>query len=193
LPTWETIIDPRTGAKWLDQGYNGDAPQTGSQTPRGFLQGNIVAPINLARAIQGKNRNQIREWRFNTSGSLRLAKYAPEGSFLRNITIGGSARWEDGATIGYYGIPVNGDISAATEYDPERPILDKARWYFDGFARYDTRFKGDKIRMRVQLNVRNIQESRAHLLTVGAYPNGDPHTFRVVDPRTWILTTSFDL
>ncbi|MDO8632561.1 MAG: hypothetical protein Q7R41_18930, partial [Phycisphaerales bacterium] len=75
LPSWEAIIDPRTGVKWLDQGYNGDAPQTGSGTPRAFLQGNIVSPINLARAIQGKNRSQVREWRYNASGSLRLAKY----------------------------------------------------------------------------------------------------------------------
>lgn len=192
LPVWETIIDPRVGTKWLDTGYNGDTPQAGSGTPRAFFQNNIVAPISLARAIQGKNRNQVREWRYNASGSLRLAKYT-EHRWLKNVTVGGSLRWEDKATIGYYGIPVNGDISAATNYDPDRPIYDKAHTYVDGFVSYSTRLFGDKVRARFQLNVRNIQESRAHLQPVGAFPDGTPHTFRVIDPRTFIFTTTFDL
>jgi hypothetical protein len=192
LPTWETIIDPRTGVKWLDQGYNGDNPQAGSGTPRAFLQNNIVAPINLARAIQGKNRSQVREWRYNASASLRLAKYS-EHRWLKNVTVGGSMRWEDKAVIGYYGIPVNGDIAAATNYDPDRPIYDKAHAYFDAFAYYNTRLFKDKVRARFQLNVRNIQESRAHLQPVGAFPDGTPHTFRVIDPRVWIFSTTFDL
>jgi hypothetical protein len=58
---------------------------------------------------------------------------------------------------------------------------------------YSTRLFGDKVRARFQLNVRNIQESRAHLQPVGAFPDGTPHTFRVIDPRVWIFTTTFDL
>jgi hypothetical protein len=192
LPAWEAIIDPRVGTKWLDTGYNGDNPQAGSGTPRQFLQGNIVAPINLARAIQGKNRSQVREWRYNANGSLRLAKYT-DNRYLKNVTIGGSLRWEDKATIGYYGIPVGGDIAAATSYDPDRPIYDKAHTYVDAFASYSTRMFKDKVRTRFQLNVRNVQESRAHLQPVGAFPDGTPHTFRVIDPRVWIFTTTFEL
>jgi hypothetical protein len=41
--------------------------------------------------------------------------------------------------------------------------------------------------------MRNIQESKARLQAVGAYPNGVAHTFRIIDPRTFILTASFDL
>jgi len=192
-PIWETIIDPRVGTKWLDTGYNGDNPQAGSGTPRAFLQNNIVAPINLARAIEGKNRNQIREWRFNASASLRLAKFFSDQRHLKNTTVGGALRWEDAATIGYYGNPINGDIAAATDYDPDRPIRDKAHTYIDAFVRYDLRLFRDKVRAHVQLNVRNLQESRAHLVPVGAFPDGTPHTFRVIDPRVFILTTTFDL
>src|SRR6185436_5860545 len=68
LPVWETIIDPRTGNKWLDQPYNGDQIGTTQQTPRGFLTGNVTSPIALAQAAQGKSRNSIREWRYNASG-----------------------------------------------------------------------------------------------------------------------------
>ena len=126
-----------------------------------------------------------------------LTSYKLAGMFdnkhLKRMTIGGGVRWEDKGAIGYYGIPVNGNIEAATELDPNRPIYDKEHFYFDAFATYTTRIFKDKIRARFQLNVRNIQESKAHLQPVGAYPNGRPHTFRVIDPRTFIFTTTFDL
>jgi hypothetical protein len=109
------------------------------------------------------------------------------------MSIGGAVRWESKGAIGYYGIPVNGDVAAATRLDPDRPIYDKAQSYFDAFATYTLRLFDDKVRARLQLNVRNIQESRAHLRAVGAYPNGQPHTFRIIDPRVFIFTTSFDM
>ena len=192
LPIWETIIDPRTGTKWLDTGYTGDAPAAGAGTPRAFLNGNVVAPIQLAQATQGKSRPEIREWRFNTSASLRLAKYS-DNSILKNMSLGGSLRYESKGAIGYYGIPINGDITIATNFDPNRPIYSKANVYADAFATYSTRLFKDKVRTRFQLNVRNIQEWKAHLLAVGAYPDGTPHTFRIVEPLSVIFTTTFDL
>lgn len=81
----------------------------------------------------------------------------------------------------------------ASSTAPNRPIYDPAHYYFDAFATYTTRLFRDKIRARFQLNVRNIQESKAHLRPIGAYPNGQPHSFRIIDPRTFIFTTTFDL
>lgn len=198
LPVWESIIDPRTGTKWLDTIYSGDLPNgtaargTTTATPGGFLVLNVLNPLRIAQATEGKSKPQVREWRFNLSTSYRL-----EGLFgnahLKRMSVGGGVRWESKGAIGYYGVPVNGDVAAATELDPNRPIWDKAHAYFDGFATYSTRLFRDKIRARFQLNVRNIQESKAHLRPVGAYPNGQPHTFRVIDPRTFIFTTTFDL
>ncbi len=192
LPVWESIIDPRTGTKWLDTGYTGDAPAAGAGTPRAFLNGNIVAPIQLAQATQGKSRPEIREWRFNTSASLRLAKYT-ENQYLKNVTVGGSLRYESKGAIGYYGIPINGDYSIATNFDGNRPIYSKANIYADAFATYSTRLFRDKVRTRFQLNVRNLHEWKPHLLAVGAYPDGSPHTFRIVEPLSVIFTTTFDL
>ena len=100
------------------------------------------------------------------------------------MTVGGAVRWESKGAIGYYGIPINGDVHAARQLDPNRPIYDKAHSYFDAFATYTTRLSGLNVRARFQLNVRNIQESRAHLQAVGAYPNGVGHTFRIINPRT---------
>lgn len=189
---WEKIIDPRTGVKWLDTGYAGEFPSAGAQTARDYIAANITTPLRIDGATQGTARPQIREWRFNLATSYRLAGIT-QHKILRNVTAGGGVRWESRGAIGFYGIPINGSLEAAEELDPKRPIWDKAHAYFDGFVSYQARFFGDKVRARFQLNVRNIQESHAHLQPVGAYPNGQPHTFRIVDPRTFVFTTTFDL
>jgi len=46
--------------------------------------------------------------------------------------------------------------------------------------------------LTLQLNVRNLQEG-GRLQAISAYPNGRPGAFRIVDPRQFILTATFDL
>ena len=78
-------------------------------------------------------------------------------------------------------------------FDAEgRRIYDKARAYFDLGWNYSSKIWRDKINLRVQLNVRNVFED-GRLQPVGALPNGVPHSFRIIDPRTFILTTTFSL
>ena len=59
-------------------------------------------------------------------------------------------------------------------------------------GRYSELLFSDKVRARLQLNGRNLQEN-GKLLSVGAYPDGRPHTFRIINPRTFIFTAIFDL
>ncbi len=192
MPFWLAAIDTRVNAPWFTTGYNGDTPTVGSASPSSYLSGTVEAPLNLAIATQGKSRPQIREWHYNASASVRLAKYT-EQRFLKNMNVGGSLRWESKGAIGYYGIPVNGDITLATTYDPNRPIYAKPNTYVDAFVTYNTRLFHDKVRARFQLNVRNLQEWKAHLEAVAAYPDGSPNTYRIIEPAVFIFTTTFDL
>lgn len=189
---WETIVDPRTGTKWLDTSYVGEFPSPGAETARGYIARTIQSPLRIDRATRGTARPQIREWRFNLATSYRLAGITDHRT-LRNFSVGGGVRWESKGAIGYYGIPLNGSLEAAEDLDPSRPIWDKSHAYFDAFVSYQMRLFNDKVRARFQLNVRNIQESHARLQAVGAYPNGEAHTFRIVDPRSFVLTATFDL
>ena len=52
--------------------------------------------------------------------------------------------------------------------------------------------RADRVGATLQLNVRNIQEG-GRLQAIGVYPDGTPHTYRIVDPRQFILTATFDL
>ena len=45
---------------------------------------------------------------------------------------------------------------------------------------------------RFQLNVRNVQES-GRLAGGRAYPDGRGHTFRIINPRVFVFSTTFDL
>lgn len=175
--------------KWLDQPYNGDTPG-GTATPRAFLLGNVVNPLGLVQATEGKARPQTREWRVNYVTSYRLTSF--QNKHLKRMNVGGAVRWESEGAVGYYGIPVNGDITAATQFDPNRPVWDTDHIYLDAFVGYRMRLFSDRIGARFQLNIRNLQES-GRLQKVGAYPDGRGHTFRVINPRTFIFTATFDL
>jgi hypothetical protein len=109
---------------------------------------------------------------------------------LKRFTVGGALRWEDKGAIGYYGVEQLPAV--VTTLDRNRPIWDKARWYADAFFAYRTRLFADKVGASFQLNVRNVQEG-GRLQPISAYPDGTPNAYRIVDPRQFILTMTFDL
>jgi hypothetical protein len=105
-------------------------------------------------------------------------------------------RWEDKSSIGFFGAPPStlpGSFRGVVlELDPNRPIYDKARFYFDLSAGYRFRFFNDKVRTNVQLNVRNAFED-GRLQPVAANPDGSIYAYRIIEPRRFILSASFDL
>ena len=177
LPIWTTATDD-AGALWWTTSNGG--------IPRDFFTGSINAPLKLAVANQNKPRSQVREWRFNS-----LTNYRFSTGRLKGLGVGGAVRWEDKAAIGYRGGAPDAD-GIVRVYDPNQPLFDKARYYIDFMSSYDLRFAKDKIRARVQLNIRNVFE-KGRLQAIGVNPDGSPHTYRIIDPRQFILSTTFDL
>ena len=184
LPVWQSIIDPEIGRPWWTERYNG------SNSPSQYFANSVRTPFEVAVANEGKSRPQIRKYRANLSTSYRLAGIAGDTAWLKRLTVGGALRWEDKGAIGYYGLQ---QLPAViTELDPNRPIYDKARTYGDLFLSYRTRLFSNKVGTTFQLNVRNIQES-GRLQPISAYPDGTPNGYRIVDPRQFILSATFDL
>ena len=180
MPVWTKVIDLSTGQPWFTTRYGS------AGTPVDFLNGSVLAPYKLLRANEGKSRPQIRQWRVNAFSTLQLAAITDQAQ-LKRMSVSGAIRWEDRASIGYYAY--DNDPNA---YDPSRRVYDKGHTYVDLGAGYNTRIFSNKVGLRVQLNVRNVFES-GRLQPVGALPNGVPYSFRIVDPRLVILTTSFSL
>jgi hypothetical protein len=180
---WKTIIDPTINRPWFTERYNN------STSASEFIATSATAPLALAQATEGKSRPQIRKYRANFSTNYRLAGLT-ENRFLKRVNVGGALRWEDKAAIGYYGVEQFPAI--ITTLDPNRPIYDQANLYVDAFIGYRTRLFADKVAATFQLNVRNLTED-GRLQKINAYPDGTPSAFRIVDPRQFILSASFDL
>ncbi len=174
MPVWTTAKDDQ-GNLWWNANNNYAVNQ---------WLGSIRAPYLFEVANDGKTRSQVREWRWNA-----LTNYDFTEGRLKNWSVGGAVRWEDKAAIGYLGRePENGVI---LELDPNKPVYDKARYYVDFSVGYRFKLASDRVRVRTQLNVRNAFED-GRLQPIAVNPLGQPTSFRIIDPRLFILTTTFD-
>ena len=183
MPIWTSIVDKETGQRWWDSSYEG------RQMPRNYLPGNVSSPLAIAQQTVGKSMPQVRKYRASMSTNFYL-RGITEQRWLRNINVGGAVRWEDKASIGYYGVESLPAI--ITALDRNRPIYDRSRYYVDLLAAYRTKLFSNKVGMTVQLNVRNVTEG-GRLQAVSAFPDGTPNAYRIVDPRQFILSATFDL
>jgi hypothetical protein len=147
----------------------------------------VLGPYKLLRATEGKRRPQQREWRANVLTNYRLAGLGLDRAWIKRLAVSGAVRWEDQGGIGYYAY--DNDPNA---YDPNRIIFDKGHVYVDLGASYSQRIFRNRVGLSVQLNLRNAGEN-GRIQPVGALPNGQPHSFRIIDPQLFILTASFSL
>jgi outer membrane receptor protein involved in Fe transport len=175
LPVWTTTADDDGNLWWT---ANNNAAQNT------FLS-SIQAPYLFEIANAGKPRAQVREWRWNALTSYDFT----QGRF-KGWTIGGALRWEDKAAIGFLGRApdANGMI---LELDPDKPVYDKSRLHVDLTLGYRFRLANDRIRVRTQLNVRDALED-GRLQAVAVDPLGQSTIHRIIDPRLFILTTTFE-
>lgn len=185
LPVWMNVVDPVNNVLWWNESQ-------GSQgIPSAYYVANVQAPLALAITNQGKAKPQTREYSMNLTTNYHLVGIAPEGSWLRNVSVGGSYRWASRAAIGYLAGAPDADGVVRT-LDRNRIVYDKPMDNIDLLLTYNFRMFRDRIRARVQLNVRNVTEN-GHLQPIGVNPDGQIWRYRIVDPRQFIFSTSFDL
>lgn len=206
MPIWTTIEDPRIGATgtgsltanagnvrttgntrfWWNQLYTG---ATGTQTMEDNFIAFVGAPYSAFRELEGKANPQTRRYNARISTKISLDGLT-SNKVLKKINVGGAIRWESKAAIGYYGVQ---QLPAKiTKLDTNRPIYDSGHTYVDAFITYKTKLWRDKVQATFQFNVRNLTESGG-LRPVGVYPDGVVHTYRIVDPRQFMLQATFDL
>jgi hypothetical protein len=163
----------------------------GGDTPETAYYNSLLSPYLFGVANVGKPRTQVRKYRWNA-----ITNYTFTEGRLKGVSVGGAVRWEDKGSIGFYGaapsaLPGN-FRGVILELDPNKPIWDPSRFYFDFSVGYRMRLFDDKVRTNVQLNVRNAFEG-GRLQAVGANPDGSMYAWRIIDPRQFILSVNFDL
>ena len=173
-------------------GYNG------TQSAALNFAGNVDAPMAVFRALIGRPRPQVREYsaKFNTRYNLVGISDNP---ILKAMSVGGSLRYASKGSIGFYGLGYTQGMDLTLpanrilQLDPNRPIYSSADINVDLFVSYRTKLFADKVRANFQLNVKNVQEEGGRLQKTGAFFDGRASTYRIVDPRQFILSASFDL
>jgi len=182
LPVWTKIIAPRNNLPWWTQPYSGQSPLT-------YFTPNLLTPLQIARAMQGKSRPPMRQYRANFLTNYRLAGLTDQ-RLLKRLSVGGAVRWEDRGSIGFRGVP---QVPAViTALDVNQPIWDKSYTYLDTFAAYRTKLFADKAGLTLQINARNVIEP-GHLQPVAVEADGRVSAYRIIDPRLFILTATFSL
>lgn len=178
---------------WSSYGYNSSVfPETANSyaNPEAYYAAVVMPQLALDRDLQGQSVQGQRKYRWSF-----LSSYNFTTGKLKGFTIGGSQRWEDKAVIGYLGKAsgvnlYNGkpvmDIS-----DVSKPVYDDGNTYTDLWISYRRRILDDQVGMKIQLNVSNVFEG-GRLRPVGVNYDGSPYAFRIIDPRQFVLTATFD-
>jgi len=173
---------------WSSYGYDSnirlDEPN-GYYNAQLYYNGVVTPQAAIARDLEGQAAPGQRRyrWSYLTNYTFRTGK-------LTGFAVGGSMRWEDKAVIGYYGKPNVGSTDL-TLSDTTRPIYDSANTYVDAWVSYTRRILSDKVRMKLQLNCINALEGGG-LQTVSVNCDASPSSYRIVDPRQFVFSATFD-
>lgn len=155
----------------LDKGAGG--------TVRDKFENETLPAYKLALALNNSNVSELRPWRFNMT-----ANYGFKKGRLKDANIGGSYRWQDKQVTGYR---LN---SAGDGYIVDNPFFGPSDDAFDLWIGYQTKIFSDRVKWRVQLNVRDVFASDK-LIPVTVQPDGSPGAYRIPEPRVISLTNSF--
>jgi hypothetical protein len=196
MSVWTTIVDQAASVNWTAQQLQNEPQHLwwthnygGTQTAQQNFIAFVQTPYSVIKQLEGQANPQTRRYNFRLSTNYRLAGMT-DHHILKNFNVGGAVRWEDKGAIGFYGrqtLPAQ-----ITDLDVSRPIYDKAHTYVDLVVGYRVKMFGGRVPATFQLNVRNVTE-HGRLQPVGAYPDGTINTYRIIDPRQFILSATFDM
>jgi outer membrane receptor protein involved in Fe transport len=178
LPVWHAATNESGENFWT-------SPMPGSTNLVGaWYENSVINAIKVEKANEGKKTRGQREWRASFITTYRFVS-GP----LKGLDLGGGFRWEDRAVIGYLADAADPQYSL----DPDLPVYDQPLTHVDLWAGYNFRcpWLGKKVRARAQVNVRDLTESGG-LLPVAVNPDGETSVFRIVDPRQFIFSLTFD-
>lgn len=186
MPIWTTVTSPFDGRLWWTSPIAASNP---ANTFQAYYYGTVENPMKLNFALQGKPNPQTRKYRASFLTNYKLAGLT-SNKYLKAMSVGTSIRWESKGSVGFLGKASSDGI--VRDYDINQPIWDKAHTYVDLTWNYYFKLYKGKIGSSVQLNVRNVTE-KSRLQAYSFNPDGTVINYRIVEPREFVLTMSFDL
>lgn len=144
---------------------------------------NILNPYQTFKSQEGLNAPEIAPWRFNA-----VTTYSFDEGMFKGSYVGGSYRWEQARILGYqFDQSLNNGLGAL---DVSKPWKGDADEHFDLWLGYSRKITS-RINWRVQLNLRNVGESKK-LVPIVRNPNGEIAYSRIQEGMMWQLTNTFE-
>ncbi|MFT3870130.1 MAG: TonB-dependent receptor plug domain-containing protein [Nibricoccus sp.] len=176
---------------WSSFGYQSTVfPESAGANPEAIYNRDVVPQLTLDRDLQGQSVQGQRKYRWSF-----LTTYSFERGMFKGFGVGGNERWEDKAVIGYRGKAsglitnyYNGQPTLDLS-DTTQPVYDDAHYYTDVWISYRRKIFSNKVDLKVQLNVANVFENGS-LRPVAVNYDGQPYSYRIIDPRQYTLTAT---
>lgn len=183
-PIWEQLSDrPRQN---YPLGWQPGDPVT-FQTLGEWINANVMVPFATATATEGSASAEQRKWRVNLVTNYSFGRDSIFGDRLKGWGIGGALRWQDKVGIGY---PTRRNADTSVAIDIAHPYYAPPETNVDAWVSYGRELWKDRIKWKVQLNVRNLIADTAPI-AIGVQPWGEISTVRLAPERRWYLTNTF--
>ena len=178
------------GSFWQGYGFDSNVtgPGTGTPTSSSYFAGVEGSQLSADEANNGTVAPNQREYSW-----AYLTSYTVDRGPLKNVSLGGSLRYEGRATAGYYGntaaLNSLGEVAAP---NISAPIYIPAKYHIDLFVGYQFKMPwDDKIKCKLQLNVADLT-SNGYLLPIAFNYDGTAAAYRIIQPRNFTLQAKFD-
>ncbi len=161
-----------------------DSPNLGEPNVFGRRwERDVLFPIRSEQAQDGQKSAEQREWRWNLVSSYRFTE-----GVLKGWTVGGVARWQDEAAIGY---PVIFNEDGNLVNDVANPYFGPDEFNADFWVRHERTIFED-VDWSIQLNVRNaIGGDSGEFIPISIDPLGNIQGVRTSPERQIFLTNTF--
>jgi hypothetical protein len=177
LDYWKSVKDDQGNLWWTSNALS-------SQTAENFYTVSVAAPLKIGQALLGKPNPQTKEYSWRLITNYRFTQ-----GLLKNFSVGGSSAWNDKSVIGFLAATADSD-GIVRSLDVNRPVYDRALYSFDFWSSYSAKVFRN-INVKVQLNLKNAFENGG-LRATAVNPDGSVYNWRIIYPRQWVLTTTFD-
>jgi outer membrane receptor protein involved in Fe transport len=136
----------------------------------------------LYKSVDGQPSQQLAKWHASA-----LTNYAFSDGTLKGFNVGGGVRYIAKSIIGDPQILDSSGTPIAL--DLAHPYYANARIAVDAWVGYKMKVYGNKYDLTFQLNARDLDQSGG-FQPIAANPDGTHSTYRIVQPRTFYLTTT---
>ncbi|MEO6004825.1 MAG: TonB-dependent receptor plug domain-containing protein [Opitutus sp.] len=178
LAYWKSVPGLWTGQRTQNNPWG--LTQTGQEHFNQFLLGSYIG----YKSVDGQPSTQLRKWHASV-----LSNYEFTDGPLKNFNIGGGARYLEKAVIGNPAIlDATGTVTAL---DLAHPYYSGGYIAVDAWVGYRRKILHDRYVLGFQLNGRDLEQSGG-FRPIAANSDGAHSVYRIVQPRTFYLTTKLE-